>query len=215
ATLFDEPSEFVPEKQSLIIERQIKILIVDLDFRYGTVGFSYTDKKSGQQLDFEIENEEFRPEFEVLKPYFVKVLKSKFVTVNLYAEIEHGVILSQSATSSDIENINKEVVEGIRFRFLNQGLFGQPLNTIQNILTVDELQKNQNVYTDAESVLNDLLRGKQYKHSRHIQYLANRHRRDIMKLRFVLHPFSFVFLIVGAENYHVVLETLDTEEATY
>ena len=36
-----------------------------------------------------------------------------------------------------------------------------------------------------------------------------------MKLRFVLQPFSFVFLIVGAENYHIVLETLDTEEATY
>lgn len=215
ATLFDEPSEFVPESQSLIIDKQIKIPIGELDFRYGAVGFLYADKKSGQQLEFEIENEEFRPEFEVLKPYFVKVLKSKFVTVDLYVEIEHGVILSQLATSSDIENINKEVVEGIKFRFLNQGLIGQAQNTIQNILTVDELQKNQNIYPDAESVLNDLLQGKQYKHSRHIQYLANRHRRDIMKLRFVLQPFSFVFLIVGAENYHIVLETLDTEEATY
>jgi len=36
-----------------------------------------------------------------------------------------------------------------------------------------------------------------------------------MKLRFVLQPFSFVFLIAGEQHYHVVLETLDTEEATY
>ena len=28
-------------------------------------------------------------------------------------------------------------------------------------------------------------------------------------------PFSFVFLLAGAELYHIILETLDTEEATY
>jgi len=34
-------------------------------------------------------------------------------------------------------------------------------------------------------------------------------------LRFVLNPFAFVFPIAGLEQYHIVLETLDTEEATY
>ena len=36
-----------------------------------------------------------------------------------------------------------------------------------------------------------------------------------MKIRFVLQPFSFVFLLSGDQQYHVILETLDTEEATY
>lgn len=36
-----------------------------------------------------------------------------------------------------------------------------------------------------------------------------------MKLRFALNPFAFIFLIAGQEQYHIVLETLDTEEATY
>lgn len=36
-----------------------------------------------------------------------------------------------------------------------------------------------------------------------------------MKLRFVVNPFSFVFLLAGENLYHIVLETLDTEEATY
>ena len=31
----------------------------------------------------------------------------------------------------------------------------------------------------------------------------------------MLSPFSFVFLLSGAKQYHIVLETLDTEEATY
>jgi len=37
----------------------------------------------------------------------------------------------------------------------------------------------------------------------------------LLKIRFVLNPFSFVFLIVGTEQYHIAMETLDTEEATY
>jgi hypothetical protein len=36
-----------------------------------------------------------------------------------------------------------------------------------------------------------------------------------MKIRFVLNPYSFVFLLSGEQNYFVILETLHTEEATY
>ena len=63
--------------------------------------------------------------------------------------------------------------------------------------------------------MEDLLKVKQYKHSKHIQFLADKHERNVMKLRFALQPFSFVFLIAGEQNYHIILETLDTEEATY
>lgn len=216
ANLFDEPTESTTtERQNLTIEKQIKIKIEDLDFRYGNVGFEYIDKESNQRFDFEIENEEFRPEFEVLKPYFIKVLNSKLVMVDICAEIENGVILSQLATSADIENINKEIVESVKFQFLNKTFMGQISLSKQNILTSNELPKNQNIYTNAENILEDLLKGKRYKHSQHIQFLAEKHERNVMKLRFVLQPFSFVFLLAGDQNYHIVLETLDTEEATY
>lgn len=215
ASLFDEPTELILERQSLVIEKQIKIAIENMDFGYGNVSFEYTDKESNQRFIFDIENEEFRPEFEVLKPYFIKVLKLKSVMINIYAEIENGVILSQLATSIDIENINKEIIESVKFQFLNNSFIGQIPTSKQNILTADELPKNKNVYADAESILEDLLKVKQYKHSQHIQFLADKHERNVMKLRFVLQPFSFVFLIAGEQNYHIILETLDTEEATY
>lgn len=215
ASLFDEPTEFISEKQNLIIEKQIKIAIENLDFRYGNVYFEYIDKENGQRLDFEIENEEFRPEFEVLKPYFTKFLKSKSITINISVEIENGVILSQLATSTDIESINKEIVESVKFQFLNKNFISQIPSSRQNILTIDELSKKQNIYSNAETILEDLLKGKQYKHAKHIQFLAEKHEKNIMKLRFVLQPFSFVFLLAGEQNYHIILETLDTEEATY
>ncbi len=36
-----------------------------------------------------------------------------------------------------------------------------------------------------------------------------------MKIRFVLNPFSFLFMLEGEQNYFIILETLDIEEATY
>ncbi|HIB8182301.1 TPA: TOTE conflict system archaeo-eukaryotic primase domain-containing protein [Elizabethkingia anophelis] len=215
ANLFDEPTELITERESLIITKQIRVAIEDLDFRYGNVGFEYNDKESSQRFNFEIENEEFRPEFEVLKPYFARVLKSKVINIEIYAEVENGVILSQLATSADIENINKELIESVKFQFLNKNFIGQIPISKQNILTTNELPNNQNIYTNPESILGDLLKGKQYKHSQHIQFLADKHERNIMKLRFVLQPFSFVFLLSGTQKYHIILETLDTEEATY
>lgn len=215
ASLFDEPTELAPERQGLIIAKQIKIAIEELDFRYGNIGFEYIDKESNQRFSFEIENEEFRPEFEVLKTYFIKVLKTKFLTINIFVELENGVLISQLASSTNIESINKEIVESVKFQYLNKQIIGQIPLSKQNILTNSELQNKQNIYSNSESILEDLLKGKQYKHSKHIQFLANKHERDIMKLRFVLQPFSFVFLVEGKQNYHFILETLDTEEATY
>ncbi|MEC4050062.1 DEAD/DEAH box helicase family protein [Flavobacterium sp. SUN046] len=215
ASLFDEPTEFISERQSLIIEKQIKIPIEDLEFGYGYVSFEYIHKSNNIRLDFEIENEEFRVEFEVLKPYFIKVLKSKTVSIAIYAEIENGVILSQLAISSDIENINKEIVESVKFQFLDKSFIRQISSSKQNILTTNNLTKNQNIYENAEVILENLMNRKHYKHSKNIQFLAEKHKRNVMKLRFVLQPFSFVFLLSGEKNYHIILETLDTEEATY
>lgn len=213
ASLFDEPTEYIPEKKNMIIEKQINVAIDDLDFRYANVGFEY--RSEGEYLEFEIENEAIRPEFEVLKPYFGKVLKIKQVRIDIFAEIEKGVILSQLATSADVDNINNEIVESVKFQFLNKHFIGQTPISKQNILTTDNLSEAGKIYSNAENILEDLLKGKQYKHSRYIQFLADRHERDVMKLRFVLQPFSFVFLLKGAQEYHIVLETLDTEEATY
>ncbi|WP_245558454.1 hypothetical protein [Fulvivirga imtechensis] len=59
------------------------------------------------------------------------------------------------------------------------------------------------------------MKNEKIKHYRQLRYLASKHDGTTLKLRFVLNPFSFVFLLPGMEQYHIVLETLDTEEATY
>lgn len=216
ATLFDEPKdEITTSNHILTIEKKIKVSIEELEFHYGSVAFKHPIVEMNTELQFQIENIEIRPEFEVLKPYFIKTLKSKNITVEIFAEFENGKLVSQLVLSTDIDHINKEVVEGVKFQFLNKGLLKQFTPKKQNIVTSDELQGQGKVYSNAEELLNEILKNKQYKHSQHIQYLADRHENQVMKIRFVLSPFSFVFLLAGEHNYFIVLETLDTEEATY
>ena len=107
--------------------------------------------------------------------------------------------------------INKEVVESVKFQFLNKGLLKQFTPKKQNIVTFDELQEQGKIYSNAEELLNEILKNKQYKHSQHIQYLADRRDSKVMKIRFVLNPYSFLFLLSGEQNYFVILETLHTE----
>jgi hypothetical protein len=86
------------------------------------------------------------------------------------------------------------------------------------LLDIGQMQsevKQGHLYNTAEEFLSDLIISKDYKHKRHLQYLVDRHAGNILKIRFVISPFSFVFLIPGKIHFHVIMETLDTEEATY
>lgn len=217
ATLFDEPTEEIIDSKSITtIEKEIKVPIEELEFRYGSVTFKYLVQETKAELEFEIENLEVRPEFEVLKPYFAKALKSKNIKVDIHAEFENSKLVSQLATSADIEKINREVIEGVKFKFITKNFLGQKQITEENHLTATELQNGkQQLYTDGQQLLDDILKNKDFKHSLQLRFLATRHEGTHLKIRFVLSPFSFVFLLSGEQQFHIILETLDTEEATY
>lgn len=220
ASLFDDHAEMEDSSKTFCIDKKIKVLIDKLDFRYGAVAFNFQISESKNELEFEVENDDLRPEFDVLKAYFSKVLKSKFVEVEIYVEFEKNVIVAQTANSHDIESINKEIIESVKFRFIEKGILNKRYfpGTEENLLDLNKLQKDQNnqsVFDSEEDFLNDLLNKKDFKHSRQLRYLASKHESKTMKIRFVLNPFSFVFLLSGSEGFHLVLETLDTEEATY
>ncbi|HMG14235.1 MAG TPA: DEAD/DEAH box helicase, partial [Saprospiraceae bacterium] len=217
ATLFDEPEEEIEESGIIKIEREIKIPIDELEFHYGSVAFKNYVPEMKMELEFEIENHFIRPEFEVLKPYFVKALKSKIVKVNIQAEFENNILVSQLATSNDIQNINSDFLDTVKFTFITKNiLVNQPHEKV-NLIDINQVQgKNDKpLFNTGEELLANILNAGNYKHQKQLQYLANRHDRSVLKMRFVLSPFSFVFLLTGKFQYHIVLETLDTEEATY
>lgn len=218
ATLFDEPVEEIDDEKNIItIEREIKIPIEELEFFYGGIAFKYFVPEMKSEFGFEVENVEVRPEFEVLKPYFSKALKSKSIKINIHAEFENGNLISQLATSADAEKINREVIESVKFTFVSKNIIGRPWVSSENLLDINQLQEGNNnvLYSSEEELLENILKKEKFKHHKHLRFLSQRHDKSILKVRFVLSPFSFVFLLTGKEQYHIVLETLDTEEATY
>ena len=217
ATLFDEPTEEIVETNTKIIEKEIKVPMDELEFRYGSIGFKYEIAEIKTQLEFEIENAEIRPEFEVLKSYFAKTLKLKNVKVSIYVEYENNVLVSQLANSSDLEKVTRELIEGVKFSYISKNIIGKQLMHTKSLLDINQIQPdNLNaLYNSGEDFLEDILKKPNYLHHKQLQFLAQQHDRKRLKIRFVLSPFSFVFLLTGNEQYHIVLETLDTEEATY
>ncbi|SHM70848.1 DEAD/DEAH box helicase [Chitinophaga sp. CF418] len=217
-SLFDDPVQEVKPvttPNTITIEKEVKIPIDALEFKYGAIGFSYIYKEPDEKLEFEIAHEDIRPEFDVLKPYFIKVLKSRNITASIFAELENGTLVSQSADSADIKKINKEIIEGVRFRFMTKVILNKSSSSERNVLDITQLQAGQSLYESGEELIADILKNPQFKHQQQLRYLAEKHAGHILKIRFVLQPFSFVFLIEGEEMYHMILETLDTEEASY
>lgn len=217
ATLFDEPTEEIVDTNIITIERQIKVPIEQLEFRYGSIVFKHSIPELKTELEFEIENLEVRPEFEVLKPYFSKALKSKNAKIDIHVEFENNKLISQLATSNDVEKINREVIEGVKFTFVSKNILGKSLLQNENLLDINQIQgENKNtLYSSGEELLEDILKKENFKHHQQLRFLSQQHDRSTLKIRFVLSPFSFVFLLTGEEQFHIVLETLDTEEATY
>jgi hypothetical protein len=127
--------------------------------------------------------------------------------------------LLHTASSHDLSKINREIIDSVKFRFVSKGIIGRFPANEENLLDIKQVQgddpNSAPLYNSEEDLLNDILKNKNVKHHRPLVYLSQKHESSILKLRFVLSPFSFVFLLSGKQQYHVIWETLDTEEATY
>lgn len=216
ATLFDDLDEnSIQNSKSQKIEKTVRVPIHNLDFHYGMVCFSYKLPQSPTLLEFEIENEEVQPAFEVLKPYFSKVLHSNFINVRIQVEFENDKVVSQIAFSEEIDRINKEIIESVKFQFVEQQFIRKKPSKIPKKQEEELKLHLKEFYNSENNLLNTLLENNSYIHYKQLHYLAKNHCSDILKIRFVVQPFSFVFLLKGQNNYHIALETLDTKEATY
>jgi superfamily II DNA or RNA helicase len=213
--LFEREVERGPESHETIAGVPLDHLL----FKFGVVAFRYKVAQIATEAEFEVENKEMRPEFEVLKPYFAKFLKVKSIRVNISYRIEFDKIKSYIAFSEDLDKINRELVEAVKFRFVTRNLIGKiPDDRSENLLDIQQLQEGEpdnGLYKSGEELIDEILKMKDVKHYEQLRYLAEKHDRSVLRVRFVLLPFSFVFLLTGEQQYHIVWETLDTEEATY
>ncbi|MBT0812890.1 DEAD/DEAH box helicase [Litoribacter ruber] len=217
-SLFEDHQIEISDHKLFKFEKTVKVKIEDLEFHFGAISFIYQIPEIGVELDFEVENDDLRPEFNVLKPYFSRILKTKYITAELFAEFEDNVLVSQSAGSKDVEKINQEVIESVKLNLVKQFIQKPyPAPHTKTLLDLDHLHEDkvESLYSSEAELLEKAIADQNVLHSRQLKYLASKHQEKLMKLKFTLLPFSFIFLLKGERQYHLVLETLDTAEATY
>lgn len=204
-----------------VVLKTMKVPFSRIIFLYGSVSFPLFIEEINQELVFEIENADIRPEFDAIREYFSKTLKKKLITANIAIRISDSTIISATAKSDDISCINNTLIESVRFEFVKREIFRPKDGSLINKTnTFDALLGQYNssakdLFGSEQDLLNDILNVKKCKHYLHLKHLSAKHETSILKLRFVLQPFSFLFLLSGEKKYHIIWETLDSEEATY
>lgn len=208
----------VPKKLS----RTMKVPFNKLQFLAGCVSFSLFIEELNKQITFEIENLAIRPEFEVIKSYFNKILKKKLISAEIEIHYKGNEIVNVSASSEDINKINSSIIDNVRFEFVKREMLtfkGNPegssaLNTLEDLLPKEKNVVGK-IFKSEGDLIDDLLKIKNSKHYYQLKYLSSQHLSSVLKIRFVLTPFSFLFLLDGNKKYHIIWETLNSEEATY
>lgn len=207
-----------------ILQKQFKVPINALSFQLGAVSFTHQFNFFDEPVRFLIHNYELREEFDAVKNYFTNVLKTKEITVITKLELRDNTLTVLDANSPEINKIDKKLIESFRFEFVADMKKKKFMIDIdQSLFTMDELLasltdegfKSNTFFQSEQDLMDSLLQISDTKHYRNLRYLSSVHAHHIMKLRFVLQPFSFVFLVEGDKHYHLIWETLDTEEATY
>lgn len=207
------------EQVEHVILKTMKVPFRNISFLHGSAGFPIYIQEIQQNVVFEIANPDIRPEFEAIKDYFIKAMKKKLIVVTISVHYNEHEIVFSKAESDDINDINASLIDSVRFEFVKKQILKPGSNNMgdNGIRTIDELvPKNvHGIFHSEKDLIDDILNIKKSKHYLQLKYLASKHESMILKLRFVLQPFSFIFLLSGEKKYHIIWETLDTEEASY
>jgi hypothetical protein len=214
--------EHVPETKT--IKGRFSFPIKKILFKSGFVSFDARIEQLNRTIGFTIYNSYIREEFDAVKNYFANVLQTKNIQVDAVINVIDGERITTEATSTEISSIDYKTIENVRFEIVKS----PPKKRIhddaeKSIFTLDEFFESlteekikANIfYENEDQLFEDLLKITNTKHYKPLRYLSSKHAHTKMKLRFVIKPVSFIFLIEGEGNYYIIWETIDTEEATY
>lgn len=207
-----------------IIEKIFSVPIKNLQFHFGGVTCKKLIRELDKTLSFTIINYDIREEFDAVKDYFSNALGTNNVQIIVRIDAVANTPIKIEAESQEIASINQNLIETVRFQFIKDVVKRRvKVETETTLLTMEEFfdalteqkVKPSAFYEDERSLAEDLLLITETKHYNQLRILSSLHAYHVMRLRFVLKPFSFLFLLEGINQYHIVWETLDTEEATY
>jgi hypothetical protein len=215
----DKKREQAPAEHILL--KTMKVPFGKINFLFGSISFPIFIEELNREIIFEIANPDIRPEFAAIRDYFPKALKKKLITVHITMKYADSHVLSSAAKSEDVDSINGHMIDSVRFEFVKREIFkgkgrpvdDQPIHSLEDLLS--SYNEGKKLFSSEAALIDDILNIMNSKHYLQLKYLSSRHEVSVLKLRFVLQPFSVLFLVTGEKKYHIIWETLDSEEATY
>jgi hypothetical protein len=201
-------------------EENFSVDINDTSFLLGYVKFTKHIKKLNKPIEFKIYNDDILPEFDNIKYWFSKKLKTKKIKVKAIFKNEDEF----EATSEEIRRINSDLIEGVKLqRILEITQRHRPQEIDKALFTSDDIflldDKNDlqgNVFSQSENdILDFLIEKSNVRNKRELTYLSGKKHSIKYRIRFTNHPnFGFIFLVEGELNNHFIWELLNTN-ATY
>jgi hypothetical protein len=218
----NQQSKYMPIVQ--IITEDFWIYFTDAHFILGYVTFEKKIKKIGKAVAFKIPNEHILAEFDNIKGWFAKKLKTKRFKVAVSIKLVDNEVIETKARSKHIEQITPELIDSVKYQ-RTVALTKEPrssnpdksLFTAEDIFTqIDSDDIEGNVFKQSdEDILNFFLKESNVRNIKQLVYLAGEKQSENYKLRYTLYPiFGFLFLIEGAKSNHFVWELLNSH-ATY
>jgi hypothetical protein len=212
--------ELVPK----VIKEVVSIPLDNIHFKSGYVSFEKRIGNLETPKEFRVHNQHIREEFDAIKNYFGNILKAKKFQFDITASIINREIEDVQVISTDIDSIDDKIIESVKLEIVKSITNKKFEDDLQKtLLTIDDLfevltenKVEANIFFEDEKLFfEDILHVSNTKHYNQLRFLSDKHSFSIMKLRFIIKPFSFIFLIEGENKFNIVWETLNTTEATY
>lgn len=212
----------VPKVDYLKINFSVKFQ--DANFIDGFVVFKKYIKQVRIQVEFRIQNDYIMKEFDNIKLWFSKMLKSKRFDVSATITTVDRLFSEASAVSSLIDMITPNIIESVKYdRTIALTKPPRTDNPDKSLYSTEEIfnlldpeMKEGNVFSQSEpDIIKSLTQSDHVRNRKQLEYLSDIKQTTKSKIHYTLHPlFGFLFLIEGKEKFHFTWELLHSH-ATY
>lgn len=196
----------------------------DATFTDGYVNCKKFIKKVGAYIDFKIENSHILGEFDNIKLWFSKRLKTKKFHVSATITLVDKKLAHVTSTSPEIEMITSNLIESVKYdRTVALTKPPRAINPDKSIYTTEDIfqlidpeVREGNIFNQSgPEIIKTLTDTEFVRNRKQLEYLSDNKQTINSKIRYTLNPlFGFLFLNETKANYHFIWELLQSH-ATY
>lgn len=190
----------------------------------GSVIFRKFIKKVGNHIDFKIDNRFILEEFDNIKLWFSKKLKTKKFNVIATITLIDRIFSDVTASSPEIEMITTDIIESVKYdRTIALTKPPKTINPDKSIYTTEDIfqlidpeVREGNVFNQSgPEIIKSLTDTEFVRNRKQLEYLSDNKQSDNSKIHYTLNPlFGFIFLNETKAKYHFIWELLQSH-ATY